>query len=374
MARSCCSSCCFLSLKVTGLFAAFLVVFVKVINPALDYVCDKLDPIDDLQPVVAEEAKQPFDPLVTDILGYKNMQFSERTGKQKELYMGLTYILTQSSPRWMVKLAEWWDPFKAGDKVLSEEHYEGDVPKEIDILDARKHAGTFDERGFTLIDMKDAPSIRGVKNWRIDVKAFQDDLEPRLLDLYPKATRIEFLSSVIRGGSMFGDQPAAIDGPHLDYTQNDTARQEFHEEYPTNFLMLEANALLGNKNSTREEMKVLLGIWKPVMMETPVCDNPLAVMDARTFKEDQETPFRFHINFGVFKFNNLNGAIHHHEDQKWYYYPFQKESEVLVFTQYSRGKHFANPHGSFVNTNCPEDSDKRVSVEMRAAIFFPNYD
>jgi hypothetical protein len=87
-----------------GLFVAFIAVFVKVINPALNYLCDKFDPIDDLQPVVGEEAKKSFDPSVTDILGYNRMDFAERKEEQPELYMGLTYILKQSCPRWMVKV------------------------------------------------------------------------------------------------------------------------------------------------------------------------------------------------------------------------------------------------------------------------------
>merc|ERR1711924_330085 len=75
---------------------------------------------------------------------------------------------------------------------------------------------------------------------------------------------------------------------------------------------------------------------------------------------DHEGLYPIHINFGVFVLHNLNGAIHHHDDQRWYYYPFQNESEVLVFTQYSKERHFCNPHGSFRNPNCPGDSDPRV--------------
>jgi len=40
------------------------------------------------------------------------------------------------------------------------------------------------------------------------------------------------LVPVIRGGNMFGEQPVAIHGPHLDYTQNDTARCAFHDIHP----------------------------------------------------------------------------------------------------------------------------------------------
>ena len=77
---------------------------------------------------------------------------------------------------------------------------------------------------------------------------------------------------------------------------------------------------------------------------------------------------RIHINFGIW-IHNLNGAIRHHPDQKWYHYPFQTEDEVLVFRQYTRGRHFANPHTSSVNANCPEGYDSRISVEMRVAVF-----
>ena len=254
--------------------------------------------------------------------------------------------------------------------MISEGKYE---QKDIDILDARKNTATFAERGFTLVDMKDSPSIQGVQNWRSQeqITAFQKELEPKLFELFPHASRFEFTYLVVRGGLMFGDQPAAIDGPHLDFSQNDDARRDFHKTYPPPSFVKEQHMLLGNDDTETEEMKVLLGIWKPVMMDTPVCDYPLAVMDARTFVKEQEVLFPIHINFGVFTFHNLNGNIHHHQDQQWYYYPFQNKSEVLVFTQYSKDKHFANPHGSFQNPNCPEDSDHRVSVEMRVAVFFP---
>ena len=201
------------------------------------------------------------------------------------------------------------------------------------------------------------------------MESFQAMLETRLLKLLPNATRIKFTSNVLRGGTQFGDQPAAIDGPHLDYTQNDTAREEFHKEYPVNEYVKEQLALSGEWDTEEEEVVALLGLWKPVLMNNPVCDHPLAVMDARTFSVEDSTPYPIHINFLVFILHNLNGAIHHRPEQKWYYYPFQTEDEVMVFHQYSKGTHFANPHTSFVNPNCPEGYETRVSIEMRAAVF-----
>jgi hypothetical protein len=125
-----------------------------------------------------------------------------------------------------------------------------------------------------------------------------------------------------------------------------------------------------NADEEDEELKVLLGIWKPIGMTTPICDHPLAIMDASTFSPKQENLHPIHIDFGVTVFHNLNGVVRYHPDQQWYEYPFQKDTEVLLFMQHTKDRHFCNPHGSFENPNyCPEDSDKRVSVKMRAAVF-----
>ena len=93
-------------------------------------------------------------------------------------------------------------------------------------------------------------------------------------------------------------------------------------------------------------------------------------MDASTFEPEYQTTTRLSMNFGLMTFNNLAGGPAHSPKQKWWYYPFQSTREVLVFHQYSKGRFFANPHTSFLNKNCPEDTEERVSVEARVALFF----
>ena len=95
-----------------------------------------------------------------------------------------------------------------------------------------------------------------------------------------------------------------------------------------------------------------------------------AVMDARTIDPSHITTYKNTINFGLFKFKNLAAGIAFEPDQKWYYYPFQTSSEVLIFHQYSKDKHLVNPHTSFFNRNCPEDTQERISVEFRLALFY----
>eukprot|EP00797_Seminavis_robusta_P000769 Sro1049_g235370.2 (231) ;mRNA; r:12770-13462 len=213
-------------------------------------------------------------------------------------------------------------------------------------------------------------------DWRSknDVKKFQEEIRPELLRLHPGATRVEFTYSVVRGGNKLGDQPAAVNMAHLDYFQDDQARVEFHEEYPVNEKVTEHLALLGRWDTEEDEVRAMIGIWKPINMKNPVYDHPFAMMDARTFHPENEVQQPVHFDIGLFKLHNLNGAFTYHEGQRWYYYSNQVETEVAVFTHYSKGKHFANPHTSFLNPNRPIDSseyDSRQSVEMRAAVFFP---
>merc|ERR1712039_344292 len=144
----------------------------------------------------------------------------------------------------------------------------------------------------------------------------------------------------------------------------------FHAVFPENRLDNQTTMLWGENDGEDEKLKVVLGIWKPVYMNTPVCDNPVAVMDASTFKPQQDVPLKMHWNVGAFHYHNLNAAIGYHPDQRWYYYSFQTTEEVLVFTHYSRGKFLANPHTSFRNPNCPAGLDGRISVEMRVGLFF----
>ena len=59
-------------------------------------------------------------------------------------------------------------------------------------------------------------------------------------------------------------------------------------------------------------------------------------MDARTFAQENQIPNHLHINFLAFVFNNLNGAVSHNPQQRWYYYSMQQTSEVLVFHHYTK--------------------------------------
>ena len=81
----------------------------------------------------------------------------------------------------------------------------------------------------------------------------------------------------------------------------------------------------------------MLGIWKPISAG-PVCDFPLAVVDASTFSRENQIENHLHMNFIFKEAHNLNGGVSYNPDQKWYYYPHQTSRDVLIFHQYSKVK------------------------------------
>merc|ERR1711983_5919 len=313
-----------------------------------------------------------YKPDKTDI--ETKLPFLKKGTGAYELSLGPEFILTQICPCAILKMIT---------KVRHIINGHGDLDHmvrlqenhTVTILDARKHKpGTFSEAGFTLVKLDEEP---GTKNWRHgsqDIHLFQEMMNPHLMKLYPETKKILWLNNVVRGGDKPLDQPAAP-APHLDYYQDDEARLEFHKTNPLIDLkyseknVSENHVLTGYYDTEDLKVGVMLGVWKP-LSPTQICDKPLAVMDARTFTKENEVHFGTHINFVAFMFHSLGAGIIFDTMQQWYYYSLQTTKEVLVFHQYTKGKYFANPHTAFDNRNCPKDTENRVSVEIRVALFF----
>jgi len=302
------------------------------------------------------------------------LRFIKKGTKEVEISLGPEFILTQFCPCAIVKMITKVRHIINGHADLDQlqAHQENHT---VTILDARKHKpGTFSETGFTIVTLDEEP---GTKNWRYgskDIHLFQEMMNPHLMKLYPETKKILWLNNVVRGGDKPGDQPVAP-SPHLDYFQDDEARHEFHKTFPlinpehSERNVSEGHVLTGHYDTEDLEARVMLGVWKP-LSPTQVCDFPLAVMDARTFNKENEVPNETHINFIAMMFHNLGGTIIFDTMQKWYYYSMQTTKEVLVFHQYTKGKFLANPHTAFANRNCPKDTESRISVESRVALFF----
>ena len=321
--------------------------------------------------------KEKFRPEETDVkdvpLGYC------KYGESITLDLSIEFILMQSAPCALVKLIMF---FSFKNSFAEMKGYRPAEDHNVTIYDARKKSpGSFHNTGFTLVELDEEPVTT---DWRTnvmsdenaDVTKFHQQMEPHIRKMYPEAKKILWTMNVVRGGDKFLDQPKAVGSPHLDYHQNKTKRIEFHEKYPAMdlgisdvFGFVSPKILMGEMDDENGTFGVMLGVWKPIH-PAAVCDHPLAVMDARTFHPDNQSPNNLHLGFGFFTFNNLNGAISYSPDQKWFYYSFQTTKEVLVFHHYSKDKWLSNPHTSFLNKNCPEGTESRISVELRVALFF----
>jgi len=311
-----------------------------------------------------------YNPDETDI--ETKLVFTKKGTEVTELFIGPEFILTQFCPCAVIKMIT-----TVRHTINGHGDYETfQHPQEnhtVTMLDARKHKpGTFSETGFTLVELDEEPRT---KNWRHgsqDIYLFQEMMNPHLMKLYPQTKKIMWLNNVVRGGEKAGDQPAAP-APHLDYYQDDEARLEFHKTNPLIDLkytnVSENHVLTGYYDNEDLRLGVMLGVWKP-LNPSQVCDLPLAVMDARTFNKENEIPNQIHINFIAMMLHNLNGNIIFDTVQKWYYYSMQTTKEVLVFHQYTKDKFHANPHTAFENRNCPKDTESRISVESRVALYF----
>lgn len=337
-------------------------VGIKVANPYLDQLILPKDDDD------TEHRSARFEPDRTDVRNYPALKFVKSNiviDEDQTAHITQSSLLNELLPKWLSYLLKPYIPVSS----FHDDFFET-VP--MDILDARKRQAmlNFGKCGFTLLNMVQ-PSKTA--NWRSqsDIERhFQQEIYEQLMELHPGATRIEFTHAVVRGGNQFGDHPVALDSLHLDFSQDDQARKTLHETYPVN--TREQEALTGRLDTDEEEVRKVIGVWKPIHMSgQPVYDHPLAVMDASTFQPSQERPFHLYLDLVGFTLHNLNAVLIANPKQKLYYYPYQTEEEILVFTQYSKGKFHCNPHSSFLVPNRPEKYETRQSIEMRAAVFYP---
>lgn len=269
------------------------------------------------------------------MVDYRGFQFAPPTTayRYEELHLGYFLVILQlmPMPRWFLHVAN-----LARVRLLDGEN--------VTIYDARGKDFSFHETGFTLYKM---PRPSYTTNWRstTDIKKFQTEMEPFLREQVPGAKRFEWTYNLVRGGNNLNDEPILVDNVHLDYTQNDTLREQFHSQYPVlndKEVTTQLPFLLGHNDTATQKLAVVLGVWKPVHMISPVCDHPLTIMDARTFSPEDERPTGVHAKFLHFSFktpkvsllasHGLVGSIVHRASQRWWYYSMQRTDEVLVFT------------------------------------------
>ena len=245
----------------------------------------------------------------------------------------------------------------------------------VDILDARTRDVGFKDSGFDLMNVEGVDSLDWDTPDALD--RFKNLVEPHLKKLYPSATRFMYNNPTHRatGRSGFAAiQRRVIDVPHTDYSPIDEDWEEFDARYPDyHDGQIVKRAFLGKEDTDSDEFRIILGMWLPTRMRTPVCDSPLILMDARSGSLNETTTVETHIQIPGNIPHHLISLISYNEAQKWYYYPYQKSNEVLVWHHYNKydKTYWSNPHTGIYNSHCSDDYESRSSTEFRLAVFFP---
>ena len=112
----------------------------------------------------------------------------------------------------------------------------------------------------------------------------------------------------------------------------------------------------------------LINIWRP--LRGPVRDNPLAVADGRTLKQDHLVPSRL-----LYQAPTPEGEtyqIKHAEEHRWYYLSGMTPDEALFLKCWENSEDgVITPHTGFIDdAYVGKDSGlPRQSIEIRALVF-----
>lgn len=242
--------------------------------------------------------------------------------------------------------------------------------RDVKVLDARKRKSlTYEKQGFVLLPFKST-----VTDWRSHegIQAYKKELEVFLKKLHPQMQRVVFTNFVHRGGRR--QTRPATNKPHLDNYQNKTEVLKIADTRGGGKWMREEVAIMRDGARDGFSPRIMLGLWKPVDMSSPVCDFPLMMMDASRFREKDQVRNLQHFNHAVngkrVHVTNLAARAKFAADQRWYYFHEQKEDELTVFRHFTFDYFFANVHGAFKQRNCPEGAETRKSIETRATLYW----
>jgi len=230
----------------------------------------------------------------------------------------------------------------------------------VEFLNAREADIDYHVNGFSLVESPMEECDWSVKENR---EKFYREMEPIIRELHPDIDELIWYDDGFLQRTFDGSNEPAVDAPHLDYHVNQTMIKEW-ADYDLS------------------DLDMIIGIWKPDNMDTPVVDYPLALMDASTFEPTDSRPFKLEftntlMNNTVQELRVVSGSPRYRPEQKWYYYPEQTSNEILLFHQWTNENtigSFANFHTSFTVPGFPSDAPSRRSVEMRVALTFKKGD
>mmetsp|Transcript_26017 Transcript_26017/g.39383 ORF Transcript_26017/g.39383 Transcript_26017/m.39383 type:complete len:350 (+) Transcript_26017:105-1154(+) len=127
---------------------------------------------------------------------------------------------------------------------------------------------------------------------------------------------------------------------------------------------------------------VMVNVWRNISRERPICERPLACMDASSTSMDSLRTFSIYYPDRV----GENYFCTHEKDQKWFYFPEMVHTEAILLKQWdSHGNNLDSQqngqrlstfavHSSFMDPTTENDSPLRESIEVRCVVLYPQED
>ncbi len=225
---------------------------------------------------------------------------------------------------------------------------------DIEILDARNRDTAYDQQGFKLVPFTSEAADVTTPDGQV---IFEAELEALIRAEHPEAKKVSFIPFLTRGGDVAN--PPALNALHLDWFQDDAAR----------------NAFNGHETVEEDGLRLhrMIGVWKPINMHTPVYDYPLFFLDASTFRAEHEVPmqqwFEHEVDGEMEAVKNLGAHLRHDPGHRYFYFSDMTTHELVLFHHYSADRLFANVHGAFFQEGLPAGHDTRRSIEGRVLIW-----
>ncbi|PPR12059.1 MAG: hypothetical protein CFH41_00092 [Alphaproteobacteria bacterium MarineAlpha11_Bin1] len=172
------------------------------------------------------------------------------------------------------------------------------------------------------------------------------------------ATRVHVFDHTLRSGDENFRNEYRVREPvarvHNDYTEWSGPNRV------RDILPHEANKLLKRRFA-------IVQVWRAIRQ--PIDSDPLAICDARTLSEQD-------LIVSERRYPNRIGQtyqIAHNPDHKWYYFPYMKRDEAIIFKVFDSatdGRARFTAHSAFSDPTSPPNAAPRESIEMRTIAFF----
>jgi len=147
--------------------------------------------------------------------------------------------------------------------------------------------------------------------------------------------------------------------------------QHVHVDYTHNTGPARAKQMIDADELKRLQGKrfIQVNFWRSV--EGPVEQMPLTFLDSRSLDENDLLPAE--IAFVDTDHLGEIYALHHNDEQRWYYYPDMQFDEALLIKGYDTDNDAISrftPHSAFIDPTSKANAAPRQSIEIRTFAFF----